>query len=151
MESTAVLNRWTEHYSGPYSHELHPETSLFKWQAENLHMLRKAVAEVVNCLKAGMSPGDLKGMAKGVETIAHHAFTKERQSQELPYHQPNKPSQEDHAWSLSSTDSRSRLKNCFQKNNQVLDQTRAQKNRSSTVKSLQRHTYNISAFCSTML
>ena len=43
-----------------------------------------------------------KGMAKGMDTIAHHAFTKERQPQamsELSYHQPNQPSQQDHALS----------------------------------------------------
>ena len=82
-------------------------------------MLREEVVEVVRSLKAGKSPGvdnipsellknggdmpeDLgdEGMAEGVDTIAHHTFTKERQPQamsELSYHQPNQPSQQDHA------------------------------------------------------
>ena len=41
-----------------------------------------------------------KGMAGGVGTLARHTFTKERQCQamsELSYHQPNQPSQQDHA------------------------------------------------------
>ena len=45
-----------------------------------------------------------KGMAKGMDTIAHHAFTKERQPQamsELSYHQPNQPSKQYHAASHS--------------------------------------------------
>ena len=36
-----------------------------------------------------------KGMAEGVDTIARHTFTKEKQPQaalELSYHQPNQPS-----------------------------------------------------------
>ena len=45
---------------------------------------------------------------------------------------------------LSSTDSRPRLRNCWQKTKQVLDQAGAQ-NRSSTVNSSQRSTYNTSA------
>ena len=39
-------------------------------------------------------------MAEGVDTIVRHTFTKERQPQamsELSYHQPNQPSQQDHA------------------------------------------------------
>ena len=47
-------------------------------------------------------PEDLgdEGTAEGVDTIAHHTFTKERQSQEmseLSHHQPKQPSQQDHA------------------------------------------------------
>ena len=41
-----------------------------------------------------------EGMAEGVDTIGDHTFTKERQPQavsELSYHQPNQPSQQDHA------------------------------------------------------
>ena len=41
-------------------------------------------------------------MAEGVDTIVHHTFTKERQPQvvsELSYHQPDQPSQQDHALS----------------------------------------------------
>ena len=41
-------------------------------------------------------------MAEGLDTITHHTFTKERQPQamsELSYHQPNQPSQQDHALS----------------------------------------------------
>ena len=41
-----------------------------------------------------------EGMAEGVDTIARHTFIKERQPQaisKLIYHQPNQPSQEDHA------------------------------------------------------
>ena len=29
-ESTAVLNRWTEHCNGLYNYELHPDTSLLQ-------------------------------------------------------------------------------------------------------------------------
>ena len=39
-------------------------------------------------------------MAKGVDKIAHHTFTKERQPQamtEISCHQPDQPSEEDHA------------------------------------------------------
>ena len=39
-------------------------------------------------------------MAEGVDTIVRHTFTKEWQPQamsELSYHQPNQPSQQDHA------------------------------------------------------
>ena len=47
-------------------------------------------------------PEDLgdEGMAEGVDTIARHTFTKERQPRamsELSYQQPNQPSQQDHA------------------------------------------------------
>ena len=49
-------------------------------------------------------PEDLrdKGMAKGVDAITHHTLTKKRQPQamsELSYHQPDQPSQQDHAMS----------------------------------------------------
>ena len=70
-----------------------------------------------------------EGMAKGVDTIARHTFTKERQPQamsELSYHQPTQ---------LSSPDSRLRLRNYWQKNKHILDQAGAQKNRSSVVES----------------
>ena len=43
-----------------------------------------------------------KGITKGVDTITRHTFTRERQLQamsKLPYHQPNQPSQQDHALS----------------------------------------------------
>ena len=46
MESTAVLNRWTEHCSGLYNCELHPDTSLIQsnqsptQEAESLPVLR---------------------------------------------------------------------------------------------------------------
>ena len=47
-------------------------------------------------------PDDMgdEGMAEGVITIACHTFTKERQPKtmsELLYHQPNQPSEQDHA------------------------------------------------------
>ena len=41
-----------------------------------------------------------EGMAEGVDTIACHTFTKERQPQvmsELAYHKPDQPSQQEHA------------------------------------------------------
>ena len=46
-------------------------------------------------------PEDLRDeeMAEGMDTIAHHTFTKERQPRamlELLYHQPNQPFQQDH-------------------------------------------------------
>ena len=76
-------------------------------------------------------PEDLgdKGMAEEMATVAHHTSTRKRQPQatsELFYHQPNQPSQQDYAAKLSSTDSRPRLRNCWQKNRQVLDQAGAQ-------------------------
>ena len=45
-----------------------------------------------------------KGKAEGVDTIACHTFTKERQPRamyEQSYNQPNQPSQQDHAPSYS--------------------------------------------------
>ena len=79
------------------------------------------VDEAVHSLKARKSPGvdnipsellknggdmleDLgdERMAEGVDTITRHTFTRERQLQamsKLPYHQPNQPSQQDHALS----------------------------------------------------
>ena len=69
------------------------------------------------------------GMAEGVGTIARHTFTKERQLQamsELLYHYPNQPSQQYILCSeLSSSDARQRLRNCWQKNKQVLNQAEA--------------------------
>ena len=41
-----------------------------------------------------------KRMATGVDTVTCHTFTKEKDPQamsELLYHQPNQPSQQDHA------------------------------------------------------
>ena len=51
-------------------------------------------------------PEDLgdEGLAEGVDTVACHTFTKERQPQtmsKLSYHQPNQTSQQDHAPSYS--------------------------------------------------
>ena len=49
MESTAVLNRWTEYCSGLYNYELHPDTSLLQssqtptQEAENLPVLMDKV------------------------------------------------------------------------------------------------------------
>ena len=63
MESTAVLNQWTEYYSGLFNYELHPDTSLLQsnqvptQDAEILHVLREEVEEAVQSLKAGESPG----------------------------------------------------------------------------------------------
>ena len=62
-ESTAVLNRWTECYSGLYNNELHPDTSLLQsnqtptQEAESLPVLREEIEGAVHSLKAGMSPG----------------------------------------------------------------------------------------------
>ena len=63
MESTAVLNQWTEYCSDLYSYELHPDTNLLQssqtstQEAESLPVLRQEVEEAVQSLKAGKSPG----------------------------------------------------------------------------------------------
>ena len=41
-----------------------------------------------------------EGMAEGLDRVACHTLTKERQTQamsQISYHQPNQPSQRDHA------------------------------------------------------
>ena len=63
IESTAVLNWWTEYCGGLYNYELNPDTSLLKsnqtpsQEAESLPVLREEVEEAVHSLKAGKSPG----------------------------------------------------------------------------------------------
>ena len=58
MESTAVLNRWSEHRSGLYNYELHPDTSLLQSsRSKILLVLREEVEETVHCLKEEKSPG----------------------------------------------------------------------------------------------
>ena len=63
MESTAVLNLWTEHCSGLYNYELHPDNSLLQSNqtptqaAESLPVLREETEEAVHSLIAGKSPG----------------------------------------------------------------------------------------------
>ena len=63
MESTAVLNRWTEYRSGLYINELHPDTGLFQskqtptQKAESLPVFREEVVEAMHSLKAAKSPG----------------------------------------------------------------------------------------------
>ena len=60
-DNTAVLNQWTEHCSGLYNYELHPDTSLFQsnqtptQEAESLPVLREEVEMAVRSLKAGKS------------------------------------------------------------------------------------------------
>ena len=76
-------------------------------------------------------PVDLggEGMAERMDTIARHTFGKESQTQaisELLYHYPNWPTQQDYAPELCSADSRTKLRNCCQKNKQVLDRAGAQ-------------------------
>ena len=65
---------------------------------------------------------------EGVDTIARHTITKERQPRavsELSYHQPSVvPARS--CSELSSTDLRPRLRKCWQKSKQVLDQAGAQ-------------------------
>ena len=57
MESTAVLNQWTECCSGLYDFELHPDTSLPQsnqtaiQEAGSLPMLKEEVEEAVRNLK----------------------------------------------------------------------------------------------------
>ena len=63
MESTAVVNQWTEYCSDLYNYELHPDTSLLEsnqtptQDAESLPVLREEVEEAVRNLRAGRSPG----------------------------------------------------------------------------------------------
>ena len=63
MESTAILNQWTEYCSGLYNYELQPDTSLLQsnqtptQEAESLHVLREEVEKAVRSLKAGKTPG----------------------------------------------------------------------------------------------
>ena len=63
MESTAVLNRWTEYCSGLYNYELHPDTSLVHsnqtptQETESLPVLREETEEAMHSLKEGKSPG----------------------------------------------------------------------------------------------
>ena len=60
MESTAILNQWTEYCSDLYNYELHPDTSLLEsnqtptQEAESLPVLRE---EVVRNPRAGKYPG----------------------------------------------------------------------------------------------
>ena len=62
-ESTTVLNRWTEYYSGLHSYGLHPDTSPLQsnqtpaQEPESLPVLREAVEQAVYSLKTGKSPG----------------------------------------------------------------------------------------------
>ena len=75
MESTAVLNQWTEYCIGLYNYELHPDTSLLRsiqtptQGAESLPVLREEVEEAVRGLKAGKFPG--------VDNIPFELLTKE--------------------------------------------------------------------------
>ena len=63
MDSTAVLNQWTEYCSDLYNYELHPDTSLLQsnqfptQEAESLPVLRKVVEEAMRNPRAGKSPG----------------------------------------------------------------------------------------------
>ena len=63
MESTAILNQWTEYCSDVYSYEHHPDTSLLQsnqsptQEAESLPVLREEADEVVRNPRAGKSPG----------------------------------------------------------------------------------------------
>ena len=64
-------------------------------------LLKNGGAATTAVLTAIM-PKDLgdEEMVEGVDTLTCHTFTKERQPQamsELSYHQPNQPSQQDHA------------------------------------------------------
>ena len=58
MESTAVLNRWTEYCRGLYNNELHPDTSLLHsnqtptQEAESLPVLREETEVLVRTRKA---------------------------------------------------------------------------------------------------
>ena len=62
-ESTAVLNRWTEHCSGLCNFELHPDTSLLQsnqtptQEAESLPVLREEDEEAMHSLNAIKSLG----------------------------------------------------------------------------------------------
>ena len=63
MESTAVVNQWTEYCSDLYNYELHPDTSLLEsnqtptQEAESLPVLREEAEEAVRDPKAGKSTG----------------------------------------------------------------------------------------------
>ena len=63
MESTAVLNQWTEYCSGLFNYKSYPDTSLLlsnqtpTQEAESLPVLREEVEEAVHNLKAGKFPG----------------------------------------------------------------------------------------------
>ena len=63
MESTAILNQWTEYCSDVYSYEHHPDTSLLQrnqsptQEAESLPVLREEVEEAVRNPREGKSPG----------------------------------------------------------------------------------------------
>ena len=62
-ESTAVLNRWTEHCNGLYNYELHPDTSLLQGnqsptqEAESLPVPGEEVEEAMHDPRAEKSPG----------------------------------------------------------------------------------------------
>ena len=63
MESSAVLNWWTEYCSGLYNNELHSNAGLFQsnqtsiQEAESLPVLREEVEVAVRSLKAGKAAG----------------------------------------------------------------------------------------------
>ena len=58
MESTAVLNHWTEYCSGLYNYELHSDASLpqsnqtLTQEAESLPVLREEAEEAMRSQKA---------------------------------------------------------------------------------------------------
>ena len=62
-ERTAILNRWTEYWSGLYNYELYLDTSLLQsnqtptQEAECLPVFGEKVEEAVHNLKTGKSPG----------------------------------------------------------------------------------------------
>ena len=74
-ENTAVLNQWTEYYSGLYNYVHHPDTSLLQsnqpptQEAESLPVLREEVEEAVNSLKAGKSPEESSTQRKDSGTL----------------------------------------------------------------------------------
>ena len=80
MDSTAVLNQWTEYCSDLYNCELHPDTSLLQsnqsptQEAESLPVLREEVEEAVRNPRAEKSTGvdnsPSKLLKNGGETTA---------------------------------------------------------------------------------
>ena len=55
-ERTAILNRWTEYWSGLYNYELYLDTSLLQSNQTPTHGTESLVEEAVPSLNAGKSP-----------------------------------------------------------------------------------------------
>ena len=163
-----VPKRWTEYCSGLCNYELHPDTSLFQsnqtptQEAESLPVLREEVEEAVHSLEVGKFPeadnipsellksGGGKKKKNSPDSDMQEGLGDEGIAEPLPkkgnlkqYQSYRTISLISHPseimLSLSSIDSRQRLRRCWEKNKLVLDQAGAQQNRSSIRVFIKKH------------